>query len=173
MSKSRPATREDLNHLQDFFTSQDGKLYAKKGYCNRVKAGQEVGCDNGQGYLVVMCRYKLYMVHRVIYFLETGSWPKGVVDHVNGNTLDNRIENLRDVSQGKNTRSYGPAHKDSTSNYRGVHWFKRDSRWQAQIYCKGKKHHLGYFDCEREAALMWNYSAMELGFSKESFNEVF
>lgn len=54
-----------------------------------------------------------------------------------------------------------------------MHWFKRDSRWQAQICCEGKRYHPGYFDCEKEAALMWNYSAEELGFNVESFNKVF
>lgn len=173
MSKPRVVSQEDLENLKDYFYHLDGKLFARKSYCNRVKKDQEVGCNNGRGYLIVMCKGKLYLVHRIIYFLSNGIWPKGVVDHINGDTLDNTPENLRDLTQSQNTRSYGPAHSYSTSKYRGVHWFRRDSRWQVDIYCKGKKYHLGRFDCEKEAALAWNYSALELGFNKESFNKVF
>jgi len=173
MSRCREASKEDLENLKDYFYHRDGKLFARKAYCNRVKKGQEVGCNNGQNYLVVMCKGRLYMVHRVIYYLSNNIWPKGVVDHKNGNGLDNNPYNLRDLTQGENTRSYGPAHNDSTSKYRGVHWFRRDSRWQAQIHCKGKKYHLGYFDCQKEAAMAWNYMAVELGFNKEALNNVF
>jgi len=173
LSKTRPATEEDLKDLIDYFFTLNGKLYAKKRYCHRVQLGQEVGWDNGNGRLTVMCKGKLYQVHRVIYYLHNGYWPRGVVDHMNGNPKDNRPENLRDVTQAINTRSYGPAHFDSSSSYRGVHWFKRDSKWQSQIMSEGKKKHLGYFDSESEAALRWNYEAERLGFNEEAFNNVF
>ena len=43
-----------------------------------------------------------YLAHRVAWALHYGSWPDGVIDHINGCTADNRIENLRDVSQAEN-----------------------------------------------------------------------
>jgi hypothetical protein len=172
MCRTRPLTERDREHLKEYFFTLDGVLYARKSYCNRVKKGQEVGSNNGKGYLQVMCKGKFYMVHRVIYLLETGVWPEGVLDHKNGNTLDNRIENLRPMTQAQNTRSYGLAHKDSTSSYRGVHWFKRYKKWQAQIMYNGKRKHLGYFQEEREAARAWNQAAQQLGFSEEALNKL-
>lgn len=172
MSKPREVTEIEKALLVDYFYTHSGKLFARKAYCNRVKVGQEVGCYNRRC-LTVMCNYKLYLVHRVIYFLHFGVWPSGVVDHINGDPLDNKPENLRDVTQGQNTRSYAKAHKGSTSRYRGVHWFKRDETWQAQIMCEGQRKHLGYFSLEEEAALVWNLAAEKLNFNKEAMNHVF
>lgn len=173
MSKCKPQSREDLEKLRECFYTSEGKLYAKKAYCRRVTKGQKVGTKSPDGYFRVGCNYKTYLVHRVIYYLHYGVWPLGVVDHIDGNPSNNNPDNLRDLSQAENTRSYGPAHKDSTSRYRGVHRFKRDQNWQAQIMCDGKRKHLGYFDSEKEATLVWNYSALELGFNKEALNMVF
>jgi hypothetical protein len=172
MSKPRGITTVEGRLLSERFYTKGGKLFAKIGYGRRVMAGQEVGCHAGR-YLSVTCNYRLYLVHRVVYFLHYGMWPNGVVDHINGDPLDNSPENLRDITQGQNTRSYSKAHYDSTSGYRGVHWFKRDGLWQSQIMCSGKKYHLGYFYCQREAALSWNYKASDLSFNKESYNNVF
>jgi hypothetical protein len=173
MSVSRKLTEEELKALSENFYTVDGELFAKKGAPKRP-VGTKMCARQTKGRVkMVWCCGKSYPAHRVIYFLHTGVWPKGVVDHINGNPHDNRPENLRDITQSENTKSYGPAHKDSTSNFRGVHWFKRDSKWQSQIFCKGKKYHLGYFDSEREAAFVWNYSATKLGFNKEALNMVF
>jgi len=171
MSRTRKVAKEDLESLEKFFYTKNGNLYAKYPYCNRVKKDQQVGCDNGQGYLVVMCRYKLYMVHRVIFFLANGYWPKYVVDHINGDTFDNRPDNLRDCTQGENTRSYAQAHSDSVSKYRGV-CKDRHGNWSAEIMCKGKRYRKAGIKTEEEAALIYNKKAMELGFSKEALNKV-
>lgn len=65
-----------------------------------------------------------------------------VVDHVNGNRLDNRRSNLRVVTQRQNT-SNGPKHRDGKSV--GVSWHKRNNKWIAHIFVDGKLRHLGYF----------------------------
>ena len=172
MSKCSKVSEKQLRDIRESFYLCSGTLkFAKHRDKNYV--GQEVAKNQRTKRKIVWCSGKSWPVHRIVYYLSRGEWPKGVVDHIDGNPENNKPENLRDVSQSENTRSYGPAHKDSTSDFRGVHWFKRDRRWQAQIFCKGKKYHLGYFDCQKEAALMWNYSALELGFNKEAFNNVF
>ena len=172
MSVPRKEDEDSLQELYNRFYTVRGKLFAKYAYCRRVKKDQEVGCDNGKGYLIVMSKGKLFLVHRIINYLETGKWPLSVVDHINGNPKDNRISNLRSVSQGENTRSFGGAHRGSTSNYRGVHWYKSRGKWQAQIMCEGKRKHLGYFNSEVKAAYKWNKEAIKLGFNPEALNTV-
>jgi len=171
MSVSRPATKQDLETLEDYFYTKEGKLYAKYSYARRVKEGQEVGCASGNGYLIVMCRYKHYMVHRVIYFLHNKKWPLGVVDHINGNPLDNRPENLRDISQGENTRSFASSHRNSVSKYRGVSPSR--TSWMSEIMCRGERIRKSGFLCEKEAALYYNYNAEKFGFHPNAYNKVF
>lgn len=66
-------------------------------------------------------------------------------DHINGNTLDNREENLRSATNAQNTQNQG-LRLDNTSGYKGVTWDKRDKKWKAQIEANGKGKSLGNFD---------------------------
>jgi len=72
-----------------------------------------------------------------------------VVNHVDLNKLNNNVNNLEIVTQRENTNR---KHIKSSSKYAGVSWYKRDSKWKAQIQIKGKRKHLGYFDNELEAS---------------------
>ena len=170
---SRPESECDLRRLKENFYTHDGKLYAKRAYSGRVKIGQEVGTTIINGRRTVMCNYKQYFVHRIIYYLTHDTWPVGVVDHINGDPLDNRPENLRDVSHKENVRSFRKIVKPVSSNYRGVHWDAKMKKWHAQASIDNKRKHLGYFESEKEAALVWNFSALKLGYNKEAFNKVF
>ncbi len=87
------------------------------------------------------------LMHRLILDAPAGM----VVDHVNGDKLDNRRENLRLVTQAQNTQNV-PARAKSTSRYRGVSWRSSKGRWVAQARVNNRVHHLGYFDDELKAA---------------------
>jgi hypothetical protein len=72
-----------------------------------------------------------------------------VVDHINGDPLDNRRSNLRLITQGENVMNQHTTY--GKSKYRGVCWHKRWNLWQAQVTIRGEKHYLGYFKDEDEA----------------------
>jgi hypothetical protein len=166
-------SKEELSELSSRFYVDKGLLRAKVNLRKR-KRGEEVGCSTGnKGRRTVMCNQRYYTVSRVIYYLYNGCWPKGVVDHIDGDCENNSKDNLRDISQGDNTRSFNSPRTNASSVFRGVHWFKRDGNWRAEIYCKGKKYGCGRFTCEKEAALAYNYKAVGLGFNYEAFNKVF
>lgn len=72
------------------------------------------------------------------------------VDHIDGNGLNNRRDNLRVATRAGNKRnSRRPS--NNTSGYKGVSWRKRESLWTASICCNGKQMHLGYFSSAEDA----------------------
>lgn len=112
-------------------------------------------------------RIKVIRLHREIINAPNDLW----VDHINHNKRDNRKKNLRLVNASQNIwNSHGQ--NNSSSRFKGVYWKKQNSVWAAQIKCKGKTFHIGYFKKEKQAALAYNDYAKEK-FGKYAFlNEV-
>lgn len=97
---------------------------------------------------------KVYL-HRVLLWC-----PKGFqVDHINGDGLDNRLENLRIVTPSQNSMNNHTIR--SKSGYKGV-YPGRDEKWCAQIQKDNKCYCLGTFSTKKEAALAYNIKAKEL-----------
>ena len=88
--------------------------------------------------------------------------PAGlVVDHIDGNGLNNRKSNLRVCTQAQNSLNSRPR-RNSSSRYKGVSFYKRDKIWQAQIFYNFRTINIGRFDDEIEAALAYDRKAAEL-----------
>ena len=100
-------------------------------------------------------------IHHLVWFLTKGYWPTLQIDHINGIKTDNRIENLRQVTNKQNSWNQTSV-KGTSSVYKGVTWNKRLRKWNAQIKVNGKLIHLGTFDKEWEAAWDYNMKAIEL-----------
>jgi hypothetical protein len=94
-------------------------------------------------------RSKQVSLHRYITNCAVGL----VVDHCNGNGLDNRINNLRPVTPEANTQN-AAMRKDNTTGYRGVSRLK-NGKYRATISVKGKNNHLGSFETLEEAAIAY------------------
>lgn len=96
-------------------------------------------------------------MHRLI--LNT---PKGLyTDHINGNKLDNRIQNLRVSSRAENMRNRFKF-SNNKSGYKGVSWKKKNKKWVAQIKHENKVIYLGLFTSVIEAAQAYNSAAIKL-----------
>ncbi len=81
--------------------------------------------------------------HRFVWFVRYSKLPENHIDHINGIRDDNRISNLRDVTQQQNNHNQTKA--------KGYCWDKKLKKWKATIVLNYKKIHLGYFDNENDA----------------------
>lgn len=97
------------------------------------------------------------LMHRVIAKAKKGEF----VDHINGNPLDNRKENLRIVTLQQNSANKRKKCK-SSSQFKGVIYNKNSNKWHARIGHLNKSKHLGCFDCEHAAGHAYNKAAIEL-----------
>ena len=83
------------------------------------------------------------------------------IDHINGNKTDNRLCNLRLVTNGQNQQNR-PAPKNSSSGYRGVTWHKKANKWMSRICHNGKREMLGLFETAEEAYEVYKTKASEI-----------
>lgn len=119
-----------------------------------VYADNRGGCQH-----VRICGQKesLYL-HREIF----GPIPDGyVVDHINGNVLDNRRCNLRLATIQQNARNNIAGFKGK-SKYPGVSWYSKYNKWRAAISINGNKKHLGYYKDELTAARAAKEASLEI-----------
>nr|WP_268987487.1 HNH endonuclease [Providencia alcalifaciens] len=83
------------------------------------------------------------------------------IDHIDGDKLNNRIENLRICTHNQNQHNQG-IRASNKSGYKGVSWMKSVKKWHAQICCNSKVTHLGLYTCKIEAAKAYDEAAKQL-----------
>lgn len=147
--------------LCELFEYRAGDLYWKKIVGNgRVKIGDKAGYLQKNGYRKIHIKNKTYGAHRLIFMFHYGYMPK-IIDHINGNPTDNRIENLRECSQEENARNRKKpkTYAKKSSNFKGVCYQKSLDKWVAHIKVNAKSLHLGYFNDEGDAAMAYDNAA--------------
>ena len=131
---------------------------------NNIFSGTEAGRLHHKGYRQVKINGRQYLAHRIIWAMFHGVWPEGQIDHIDGDRLNNRISNLRDVEQRINQRN-AKMQSNNTSGVNGVSWGKRRQKWIAQITIDGKQKYLGCFDTVEDAAAARKAADVENGFT--------
>ncbi len=110
------------------------------------------------GYAVRGTKPRIGMARSILG--ETGR--NVVVDHINGDTLDNRKTNLRRTTQSKNCINRGKRKSKTSSPYKGVSYVKKHANWMAYICRDNRQHYLGVFKTEVAAALAYNEASTHL-----------
>lgn len=143
-----PLTQEKLKELMSYDpeTGLFNWLRPPRGY----RKGRELGA-NSKGYVLIGVDGGRYLAHRLAWLYVHGNFPNCCVDHINGNTKDNRIENLRDVSVQVNSQNRKKAQSNSKSGLLGAAFYKRTGKWQSTIRVNGRHKALGYYDTPEQA----------------------
>lgn len=149
--------QEILCELFDY-DKETGVVTSKAGVQGRTPGpvGSLVSLSGGLQYYRIKVCYREIFLHRAIWMMETGEWPDQI-DHINGDGLDNRWVNLRNVDTKKNAQNQSLAINNKTGII-GVRWRSDYGRWVAQIMVDGQSIHLywGYdlFEacCRRKSA---------------------
>ena len=142
-------------NYSEMFEYRDGKLFWKV-----TAKGPKP--DHGQAgslwthkktpprWKVKICNKAVYRA-RIVWIMHNGVIPdKFEVDHINGNQLDDRIENLRLATKGQNCYNRG-RRSDNISGYKGVSWSNKQGRWRARITVGTICKHIGYFGTKEQA----------------------
>lgn len=109
------------------------------GQLRRKSNGRIAGSTQTDGYRQVSIDGRLFLMHRIIWFMHHDTWPEFAIDHINGDRTDNRIENLRDVPQVVNIAARGVRNR---TGFRGVYpegkWFHARIRIDRETKQLGK-----------------------------------
>lgn len=116
-----------------------------------------------QGYAVATCGKYLPRHHERLHAFILKAQPGQIIDHISGDRLDNRKQNLRIVTRAENAKNAKrPTFPGKTSRFKGVCWSKYDGKWLAAITSDGVRHDLGLFDEEVAAALEYDKAAKQI-----------
>lgn len=175
--KSKPLpSRHELNNLfryepdtgKLFWQRRDGYRFSglhreasAKKWNNRF-AGKEIETALPSGHLYTSIWARKFLVHRIIWKMVHGVDAEDI-DHINGDSSDNRLVNLRDVSHQENGRNMR-LRKNNTSGVMGVYWSKPHEKWCARINVDYRTIYLGLFDQFDEAVLTRRAAEAQYGF---------
>lgn len=147
MAKAQP-TAARVRELF-FYDAETGVFTRIVPISERDPAGKVAGSLQTQGYQQIRVDGGRYLAHRLAWLYVHGEWPKGVIDHINGIPLDNRIANLREADIQINAQNLHKARSDSLTGIQGI--TKVWNRWRAQIHIDGSSRYLGSFATPEEA----------------------
>ena len=127
-----------------------------------TRDGGKAGTLKNNGYLAIWYKQKMWTAHKLAWYLFYGEKASGQVDHIDHDRLNNRIQNLREVSHKENNKNKSKG-KNNTSGCVGVNWNKRLKKWTASIMAE-KSIFLGCFskysdavDARKNAEILYGF----------------
>lgn len=135
-----------IPELHILFRYENGKLYNRITRNSRAVIGAEVGSDNGKQQLQVQISKKQYYVHRIIWAMHNDRWPENQIDHIDRNKINNKIENLRDITSKENNRN-----TNSFEFAKG--YYKDGNKYRAYVMTNEKRIYSKRVNTEEEAVV--------------------
>ena len=130
--------------IKDLLLYENGKLYWRKKVSRKINVGDEAGTfRKTDSYRQIMINSQVHRTHRLVYLYHYGYMPE-LIDHINQNPNDNRVDNLRPATRAENAYN-SKLRPDNTSGVKGVTWDKAKKRWVARVYADRTCVNLGRF----------------------------
>jgi hypothetical protein len=141
-------TAEDVKKILDYHPNT-GELVWRERIARCVQIGDIAGCVDDHGYITVGIRKRIYKAHRLAWLITHGIWPNGLIDHIDGNKSNNRLNNLRLVNETGNSENVRRPNKRNQSGFMGV--ISVNKGWRASITIQGKTRYIGTFNTPEKA----------------------
>jgi hypothetical protein len=139
------------DYVQEFFIyNNEGNFIWKKTSKYRPDLLNTIAgyLDKKMNYYKVELKHKSFYLHRLIWLYHNKTFPILELDHIDGNTTNNRIENLREVNRNQNLQNITVT-KKSKSGIKGVYFLESSKKWICDIGVNNKTIHLGtYITCQ-------------------------
>jgi hypothetical protein len=115
------------------------------------RVGDRAGSRDDRGYIRLVVDSTSYCAHRLAWLYVTGGMPPCPIDHIDRNKSNNRLQNLRCLTDGENKQNVG-LRADNVSGHKGVSWLMGQHKWRATIRVNNVQIHLGSFT-QKESAV--------------------
>ena len=147
-------TPEETQAILQSWKLQDGVIVWKRNANANKKIGDQVGFSTRKSghknvFLMVNKKLRGFVYTRVVWLLHYGVWPDGEIDHIDCNSQNDSIENLRVVNRNQNCQNtrFGRTQK----SFKGTYQDKRNGKWHCQVQVYGKVHGKYGFATQSEA----------------------
>lgn len=128
----------------------------------KVRPGKPAGSvSKTHGYAILGVDGTSYRAHRLAWLYVYGHFPEGHIDHINGDTSDNRLCNLREATRTQNLAN-SRRYKNNKSGLKGVHWHPQSGKWRVQVRLNRRNHHVGLFADRHDAHRAYLDAASQL-----------
>lgn len=141
-----------------------GNTKTRKGSWRDIKCSSSGKCPYLKFIVNLDNTHKTKYVHQAVWEAFVGEVSKGLVlDHIDGDRLNNCLDNLRIATYSQNAQHAVKRVRDgqAVSRHRGVIWLKNSQKWKSSIVVNKKVKHLGTFENEQDAAEAYNKAALE------------
>lgn len=156
-----PITQQHLKEMLNYDPETGLFTWRKKPGRSTVVGAVAGSTWHERGYRLISFEGRRYLAHRLAWLYVYGYLPQNELDHINRDTDDNRIANLRECTRRENAQNI-VRDVGATSKYPGVSWDKARQKWGAKIRAGGKRLMLGRFDSELDAAFAYVRAKQEL-----------
>lgn len=129
------------------YNRETGELRWKQSRGGKARAGAVAGAVNSKGYLILSVDRVRYLNHRVVWLMETGTWPEDQIDHKDGVRTNNAFQNLRPCTQFENQQNLRP--RSNVTGFAGV--CKNHGAFKAAINVNKSVIYLGSYATAEEA----------------------